>query len=364
MEDTPLWLITRHRGALQLLCDSRLSTDPRRVGHPFAAMAAHGRQRAGQFIDMDPPEHDYYRKILISEFGYRRARELRPVIERTAHEVLDEFAADGAADLVGQFGYPFSTRVICHLLGVPAEDSAYFHDCTREMIDSFYDSEKLPLARQKLFDYLDSLVGRSERNPSTDTLIGRLAARQRRTGRPDHDSLVGVVFLLLTAGHQTVANMLSLGTYSLLRHPEQLARVRADPGLWPTAIEELLRFHSIVDWVGFDRVATEEIAVGEHTIAAGEGVFVLGASANRDPEAFLDPDVLDIHRDARRHLAFGFGVHQCIGGNIARVELEVGYRALFDALPGLTVAAELDDSCFRYEARTFGMSRFPVRWQP
>ncbi|WP_280688668.1 MULTISPECIES: cytochrome P450 [unclassified Kitasatospora] len=327
-------------------------------------MAAHGRQRAGQFIDMDPPEHDYYRKVLISEFSYRRARELRPVIERTAHEVIDEFAAAGSADLVAQFSYPFSTRVICHLLGVPAEDSTYFNDCTQKMIDSFYDSAALPAARQQLFDYLEALVTRVERAPRADTLIGRLVARQRRTGRPDHDSLVGMVFLLLTAGHQTVANMLSLGTYTLLRHQKQLAELRADPGLWPAAIEELLRFHSIVDWVGFDRVALEDIPLGEHTIAAGEGVFVLGASANRDPGVFTDPDVLDIHRDARRHLAFGFGVHQCIGGSIARVELEVGYQALFDRLPRLAVAAELDDSCFRYEARTFGMIRLPVRWRP
>lgn len=216
-------------------------------------------------------------------------------------------------------------------------------------------------ARKELWDYLDGLVTAAESRPGDD-LIGRLALERRSAGELSHDALVGMVFLLLVAGHETTANMLSLGVFTLLQNPGPLAELRARPELWPDAVEELLRYHSIVDWVAFDRVALEDIEIGGQRVRAGEGLFVLGVSANRDERAFSNPDDLDIHRGARHHLAFGHGIHRCLGQNLARAELEIGYRTLFERLPALRIAGGVEALPFKYDRRTFGLYRLPVAW--
>ncbi|WP_437314557.1 cytochrome P450 [Sorangium sp. So ce385] len=357
----PIWLVTRHAEAQRVLTDRRISTDPTRPGHPFAAMAGTPQEQAGQFIDMDPPEHDVYRRMLAGEFSARRIRELGSFIARVVNERIDEMSKGGEADLVESFSFPVATLVICQLLGVPYEDRAYFQSRTSRMIAGFFSTEEATRARKELWDYLDGLVTAAESSPGDD-LIGRLALERRSAGELSHDALVGMVFLLLVAGHETTANMLSLGVFTLLQNPGLLAELRARPELWPDAVEELLRYHSIVDWVAFDRVALEDIEIGGQRVRAGEGLFVLGASANRDERAFADPDALDIHRDARHHLAFGYGIHRCLGQNLARAELEIGYRTLFERLPGLRVVGDVEELPFKYDRRTFGLYRLPVAW--
>lgn len=360
--DGAVWLITRHAEAQQVLVDPRVSTDPTRPGHPFAAMAGTAKQRAGQFIDMDRPEHDVYRRMLAGEFSVRRIQQLRPSIQRVVDQALDRIAGAGHADLVAAFGLPVATLVLCELLGVPYADRELFQSRTRRMIAGFFSTEEAAAARAEIFAYLDDQITAAEQAPG-DHLIGRLVTARRATGELSHDALVGMAFLLLVAGHQTMANMLPLGVFTLLQHPDQLAALRRDPALWPGAVDELLRYHAIVDWVAFDRVAIEDFEIGGQRIRAGEGIFVLGASANRDPRAFERPDEFDIRSGARHHLAFGHGIHQCLGQNLARAELEIAYRALFERLPGLRVVGTVNELPFKYDARTFGLDRLPVAWE-
>jgi cytochrome P450 len=357
----PVWVVTRHAEAQALLADPRFSTDPTTPGHPFAAMAGTPEEQAGQFIDLDPPEHDRYRRMLTGEFGARRVRELAPAIQRVVDERIDAMLAEGAADLVAAFAFPVATLVICQLLGVPYADHEYFQARTRRMIAGFFSSDEAQQARRELVGYLGELVSRAEHAPGDD-LIGRLVAQKRAHGGLSHDALVGMVFLLLVAGHETTANMLSLGVFTLLEHPGVLAELRAHAELWPDAVDELLRYHSIVDWVAFDRVAREDVELGGQRVRAGEGVFVLGAAANHDERAFADPGALDIHRDARDHLAFGYGIHRCLGQNLARAELEIGYRTLFERVPTLRLAVPAEQLAFKYDRRTFGLYQLPVTW--
>jgi len=361
-----VWAVTRHAEAQRLLTDPRISTDTTREGFPTLT-GEDSRERVadthpGMFIDMDPPEHDVYRRMLISEFSVKRIRAMRPGIEKTAHELIDAMlAGDRPADLVADFGLALPSLVICQLLGVPYEDREVFQSRTRRMVELVDAPEAARAAVMEIHGYLDDLVTRAEAEPGDD-LLGRLVRERRATGELRHDELVGMMFLLLVAGHETTANMIPVSVLTLLRHPEQLAALKDDPALWPGAVDELLRYQSVVDWAAFDRMAIADIPVGDRTIRAGDGVFVLGFSANRDERAFPEPDAFDIHRGARNHVAFGYGVHQCLGQNLARAELEIALRALFERIPDLRAAADIADLPFRYGAPIFGLAAFPVTW--
>ncbi|MEV7006523.1 cytochrome P450 [Streptosporangium sp. NPDC051022] len=364
--------MTRHAEAQQVLGDPRISTDPATPGHPMAAFherplteeerRVQARFHVGQFIDMDPPEHDVYRRMLIPEFTVRRVREMRPGIQEVTGLLIDDMLKQGSpADLVEAFGLAVPSLVICRLLGVPYADHDFFQSRTREMISSSPAADGSPDAVAEIWEYLDGLIAETERRPG-DNLVGRLVTARRETGELSHDELVGMTFLLLVAGHETTANMIPLGVHTLLRDPAQLAALRADPEGWPDAVEELLRYHSIVDWIVFDRVATEDMEIGGQTVRAGEGMFVLGASANRDPRVFERPDELDLRRGARNHVAFGYGVHQCLGQNLARAELEIAYRTLFERIPTLRIVGEDDELPFKYDGVVFGLGALPVAW--
>ncbi|MER6951845.1 cytochrome P450, partial [Nonomuraea sp. NPDC000554] len=208
--------------------------------------------------------------------------------------------------------------------------------------------------------YIDDLVTRKESEPGDD-LFSRQIARQRQEGALDHAGLVSLAFLLLTAGHETTANMISLGVVGLLNHPEQLALITADPGRTPMAVEELLRYFTIADGVT-SRVATEDAQIGGASIKAGEGVIVSGLSVNWDPAAFKNPAELDVERGARHHLAFGFGPHQCLGQNLARLELQIVFDTLFRRIPTLRLAAPVEDLPFKTDAVIYGVHELPVTW--
>lgn len=359
--DKPVWLVTRHAAARQVLTSPLISTDPTHPGHPFAEMVGSPEEQAGQFIDMDPPRHGLYRRLVISEFSHHRAQELRPRIAAIVDDVIGALRTTPDPDLVTDFGMPVATFVICELLGVPYTDRDLFHQRVKVMVDGFYSDEAARTARTELYDYLRSLVGQAVPG-ATDTLIDRLVSRAATVEGIDEDDVVGMVFLLLVAGHQTVANMLPLSVFTLLQHPDQLARLQCDPGLWRGAVEELFRYLSIVDWVAFDRIAVVDTVIDDVLVRAGEGLFVLGGSANRDGRVFEAPDTFEISRPARPHLAFGHGVHQCLGANLARVEVEVALRGLFAAVPGIRSAVPEEELPFALEARTYGMRSFPVRW--
>ncbi|GAA3098451.1 cytochrome P450 [Nonomuraea salmonea] len=324
---------------------------------PEEIAAAH-QLSVGFFIDHDPPEHTRFRRLLISEFTVRRVREMRPGIQRLADELLDDMTAKGdEGELVEAYGLALPSLVICRLLGVPYADHDFFQSRTRMMVDAGADERARRSATYEIRSYLADLVTDVVAAPEDD-LLGRLATGGKLTA----EELTGVAFLLLVAGHETTANMIPLSAYTLLRNPDQLAALRENPGGWPAAVEELLRYHSIVDWVAFDRVAVEDQEIGGQLVRKGEGVYVLGASANRDERAFERPDDFDVQRGARHHVAFGYGVHQCLGQNLARAELEIALRTLFERLPGLRVTATEEELGLKYGKAIFGLTRMPVAW--
>jgi cytochrome P450 len=208
--------------------------------------------------------------------------------------------------------------------------------------------------------YLSDLIKTKEAAP-TDDLLGRQISKQREDGTEDHEELVALAFLLLLAGHETTANMISLGTLTLIDKPETRAAIVEDPSRTPGAIEELLRYFTIVE-TATSRVATADIEVGGTLIRKGEGVVAIGSTANRDPSAFPNPDELDIERGARHHVAFGFGPHQCLGQNLARAELQIVFDTLFKRIPDLKLAAPISELPFKDDANIYGLYALPVTW--
>jgi cytochrome P450 len=359
------WLITRHAEAREALRDSRLSADMQRPGFPFVSRAMAESQKSGakvSFIRMDPPEHDRQRRMLTQEFMIKRMAAMRPDVDRVVDALLDDMVAAGPpADLVQSFALPLPSLVICRLLGVPYEDHAFFQECSRVMIDQTSEPDAVRAARERLQAYLDRLVSDKAVRPADD-LLSRLVADQELPGHLPHDEVVSMALLLLVAGHETTANMTALSVLNLLRNPDQLALLRERPELLPGAVEELLRHQTIVQ-TGVARVAVEDLDIGGTTVRAGEGVLVSIAAANRDARAFPDPENLDVTRpDGRRHVSFGFGVHQCLGQPLARVELQSALAGIIRRLPGLRVTEPLEELDFRHRMSVYGLFALPVEW--
>ncbi|WP_187284644.1 cytochrome P450 [Streptomyces sp. uw30] len=358
----PAWLVTGHALARTLLADSRLSSDRMRPGFPapterFAAV----RDRKSALLGVDDPEHRVQRRMMVPSFTLRRAVELRPEIQRIVDERLDAMIAQGApADLVSAFALPVPSMVICALLGVPYADHDFFEGQSRRLLRGPTAADTRD-ARDRLEAYFAELIERKQkqREPG-DGVLDELVHQQLRDGDLDHEELIALATILLVAGHETTANMISLGTFALLQHPAQLAELRADAGLLPTAVEELMRMLSIAD--GLLRVAAEDIEAGGETIRTGDGVVFSTSVINRDESVYPDPDAMDWHRPARHHVAFGFGIHQCLGQNLARAEMEIALRTLFDRLPTLRLAVPAEEIPFKPGDTIQGMLELPVTW--
>lgn len=356
-----VWMVTGHQAARALLADQRLSTDSTRTDFPLPTERATAlrRRRRAALLGWDDPEHNTQRRMLIPSFTLRRAEGLRPRIQAIVDRLLDAMEAAGpTAELVSAFALPVPSIVICELLGVPYEDHEFFEEQSRRLLrgPTSADTEE---ALKQLEDYLGDLIDRKRTEPG-EGVLDDLVARQAQDGGPDRQELVQLATILLVAGHETTANMISLGTYTLLRHPSRLAELRADPGLVPAAVEELLRFLSIAD--GLLRVAREDVEVAGVVIRAGEGVVFSTSVINRDGSVYADPDTLDWSRPARHHVAFGFGIHQCLGQNLARMELEIALGTLLRRLPGLRLAAPAEEIPFKPGDTIQGMLQLPVTW--
>ncbi len=352
------WMVTRHADVRSVLRDQRFSSDARHPGFPFVT---DGRRALADenisFIRLDDPEHARLRRMLTADFMIKKTEVLRPRVQGIVDDFLDRMVAHGApADLVAEYALPIPSLVICLLLGVDYADHGYFQDRSRILLRNQSTADEVRQARDELTEYLVRLAGRKRHEPD-DGIISRLVAR----GELTDEEVAANGLLLLVAGHETTANMTSLSTLALLRDPVQLARLRAEPELIKTAVEELLRFLSIVH-SGLARVATEDVEVGGETIRAGEGVLCMISAANRDEEVFEAADRLDIGRESRRHVAFGFGVHQCLGQPLARVELQIAVETLFRRLPRLRLAIPYEDVRFRTDMAIYGVHELPVTW--
>jgi cytochrome P450 len=358
------WLITRHADLRALLADRAISSDNTLPGYPYQNEGIQARrEHARSFITMDDPDHARLRRMLTGDFAVKRIEAMRPKIQRITDELIDGMLArTPPVDLVEQFGLALPSLVICELLGVPYEDHAFFQRSSRVLVSRTASAEDAVAAGKQLSDYLTELIIAKDRDPGED-LLSRLAVEQVRTGGLTRDELANMAHLLLVAGHETTANMISLGTLALLNHPDQLAELRqtSDPRFVAGAVEEMLRYLSIVH-SGRRRVALKDIEVGGQLIRAGEGLIFANDTANRDPAAFADPGQLDIHRNARAHVAFGFGVHQCLGQPLARVELQVVYGTLYRRIPALRLAVSMDEIPFKHDALVYGVYELPVTW--
>ncbi|MEU9852453.1 cytochrome P450 [Streptomyces sp. NPDC047974] len=349
----PGWLVTGYDLARSVLADPRFSSRKDLMNVvDFELPPA----PPGEFLLMDDPEHSRYRKPLVGKFTVRRMRLLTERIEQITAECLDAMEAGGtSADLVTAFAKPIPTIVICEILGVPYEDRASF----QEQIDAFMggevSDEELIAAYTATQEYLARLVAAKRAHPTDDVL-------SELTGSDLTDEeLKGISLILLAAGFDTTANMLSLGTYALLRNPDQLAALRDDPALTDGAVEELLRYLSVAKT--FHRTALEDVELAGQTIEAGTTIVLSFHTANRDPERFADPHALDLGRQAAGHLAFSHGIHQCLGQQLARVEMRVAFRALIDRFPTLRLAVPAEEVVLRPEsADIFGVKSLPVAW--
>ncbi|MCZ0982823.1 cytochrome P450 [Streptomyces diastatochromogenes] len=310
----------------------------------------------GEFLLMDEPEHSRYRKPLVGKFTVRRMRMLTERIEQITADCLDAMEETGPpADLVTAFAKPIPTIVICEILGVPYADRASF----QEQIDTFMggevSDEELIAAYTATQEYLARLVAAKRAHP-TDDILSELTDSDLTD-----EELKGISLILLAAGFDTTANMLSLGTFALLQNPDQLAALRADPALTDGAVEELLRYLSVAKT--FHRTALEDVELDGHTIEAGTTVLLSYNTANRDPDRFTDPHTLDLGRQAAGHLAFSHGIHQCLGQQLARVEMRVAFRALVDRFPTLRLAVPAEEVALRPEAADiYGVKSLPVTW--
>jgi cytochrome P450 len=359
----PAFLVTRYEDVREVLSDPVRFSNAR-TDFPLADQLQLSRdeiaqRRAGHLLALDPPEHTRLRRMLTPEFTVRRIRRLAPRIEQIVESHLDDLEREGPpADLVSRFALPIPSLVICELLGVPYSERAQFQQRTRRQLDMSVPVEERLALQQEGREFMQGQVARAHEEPGDD-MLGMLV--REHGDELSEDELVGVAGLLLVAGHETTANMLGLGTLALLRNPEQFAMVRDDPAAVGSAVEELLRWLSIVP-SGIPRTTTTEVTLAGHTIPAGQLVVASLVAANRDSALVSDPDRLDITRGEMGHMAFGHGVHHCLGAPLARMEMTTAFPALLRRFPKLELAVPFEEVGFRPHSFIYGLQSLPVNW--
>jgi cytochrome P450 len=356
------WLLTRYDDVRAVVSDPRFSGEFAHPGFPAvtpARVVVDKNERA--FVGMDNPRHDHYRRMFTKEFSARRMMALRPKIAAIANSLIDELMArPQPADLVAGIAVPFPSLVMCDLVGSPYDDHKFIMECAAARHGLTQTPEQAEGKARELAGYFRELIDRKEKSPGDD-FVSRIVDEHVRTGNLSREDFAEIGAMILRAGHDTTTNMIGFGTLLLLDHPEQAAAIRDDPDVVPGAVEELLRYVSPVQFAP-RRVALEDVAIGGVVIRKGEGVFALNPAANRDPAVFDDPDRLDVRRDASHHLAFGFGIHQCLGQMLARVELQVVLPLLLQRLPNLRVAAKDGEIRFKDDMQIYGVHNLPVSW--
>ncbi|WP_433578598.1 cytochrome P450 [Nocardia brasiliensis] len=354
------WLATGYATVRAILADPRFSARAELTHSPIVDLGPLPPAPPGDFLNLDAPEHTRYRKLLAGKFTVRRMQLLTAHVAQVSAECLDAMETSGGPlDLLTAFAYPIPALVICELLGVPDRDRPRFQQLVADLVTKMNDPN-IPLEQglavfEEARHYMRRLVA-DKRDAPTDDLLSELTAADL-----DEDELTGVAVLLLIGGFDTTANMLALGTFALLRHPEQLFALRADPGLADRAVEELMRYLTLAHTL--TRSALQDVEVEGQLIKAGETVALSAHAANRDPARFPDPDTLDLRRNATGHLGFGHGVHQCLGQQLARVELRTALPALLSRFPTLRLAVPADEVPLRPEGLgTYGVQQLPVTW--
>ncbi|MGC9376895.1 cytochrome P450 [Streptomyces sp. MH13] len=360
------WVVTGYQEVRAVLADPRVSAD---IRHPNFPALVEGEQEVGArtrpFIRMDPPEHTRFRRMLLAEMTVRKARRMRRDIQRIVDERIDELLAGGPpVDLVTHFAHTVSSTVMCELIGVRRADP-WFRRVTGTLGSQVFGgggstAQGAAEGIGALSSVVDGIIADRERDLGDD-LLSRLITERLRTGEVSREELVTTIAILVVAGWETTTNQIALSVLALLENPELIAELRADHTKFPAAVEELLRVLSVGDSIAL-RTATEDIRLGEHVIPKGDGIIPLLASANHDESVFEAPEKIDFERQGKQHVAFSYGIHQCVGQNVARLELVTAISTLLDRIPTLRPAAPLHTVRFRHEGIAFGPEQVLVSW--
>lgn len=371
-----VWVLTRYADCLAVLRHPHASSDARNSssfqdffenmnGEDAEALADMRRLRP--FLFMDPPDHTRLRGLVAKAFTPRVVEGLRPRVQELVDELLDAVAERGDMELIEDLAYPLPVRVISEMLGVPAEDHETFKGWSRELArsldpDFMVPADVLERRRQAVLafhDYFRGLIAERRARPSGD-LLSALIAAEDEGHRLTEDEVLSTCTLLLVAGHETTVNLIGNGMLALLRHPDELARLRNDPSLARSGVEELLRYDPPVTMTA--RIAMEDIEVGGITVEAGAQVILLLGAANRDPAQFHDPDRLDLARPDNHHVAFGHGIHFCLGAPLARVEGQIAFTEVARRIPDLELAA--DEPEYKENIVLRGLASLPLQFTP
>ncbi|MEV6650762.1 cytochrome P450 [Streptomyces sp. NPDC051219] len=356
----PAFMVSRYEDVKAVLSDPRLSREE--LFRPGASRAQVGIPDPDSILNLDPPRQTKLRQMVTREFSPRRVEGMRPYIQRLVDELLDDMGKrEGEVDLNDAFFQPLALRIICELLGVPFEDHHRFGEwCDHFMSLTKYTPQEIGKANADMRGYFVDLVAAKRQNPGED-LLSALVRKHDEEERLTEAELVSLGVVLLLAGHDTTVTVLGGSVVTLLRHPDQLEKLRADPSLYAGAIEELVRLNEPGDG-SFVRIATSDVEIGGRTIPAGGAVIASISSANRDSRVFDDPDGFHPQRPENPHIAFGHGPHFCIGSQLARAELEIGLRSLFERFPTLQLTVAPQELRWKDYAALGGWERVPVTW--
>jgi cytochrome P450 len=362
------WLITRYGDVVAVLKDERFVKDRLSALLPGQLakqpwVPAMFKPLARNMLDVDPPDHTRLRELVSQAFTPRLVEEMRPRIEELTSGLLDSARARGRMDLIRDYALPLPGTIIAKTLGVPAEDRHKFHRWSSAIVSSTSSSWGMIKAIPAVWlflRYLRKLIGSRRANPRDD-LLSALVQAEESGQHLSEDELLAMVFLLLVAGHETTVNLIGNGVLALLQHPHELHRLRGDPNLIRPAVEELLRYDSPVE-TATERYAREDVALEGVTIPQGALVLAVIASANRDERQFANPDILDLTREPNRHLAFGQGIHFCLGASLARLEGQIAINTLLRQLPDLRLASPPNTLRWRGGLVLRGLQSLPVRF--
>jgi cytochrome P450 len=357
----PTWIATGLEEARTVLRDHRVfSSNPKAPGFPSLSAADQASKESALLPMTDPPVHDLLRHAVQREFTVRRVAEKQVETEEIVRVLLDRMAAEEPpVNLITSFAAPVPAQFTCRLLGVPMADAQFFTDCLSDRFDSSSSESSVYAADARLADYFVDVVRQRRRDP-WDDLSGRLVADQVETGQLTERQAASLLHVLLIGGFDTTRNMIAMGTILLLDHPDELARLQADPTRWPAAIEEMLRYLSVAQYER--RAVTEDVVLGGQRLRAGEGVLTVLHAANRDPRSFEHPDQLDVDRTDNNHIVFGSGIHQCLGQPLARMMLQVTYPRLFARFPTLRLVTPKEQLVYNEGRTIWGPKELPVGW--
>jgi cytochrome P450 len=355
----PAWLVTGYAQARAALADPRLLKLPKgwrpEPDSLLAALELH-------MLSSDPPDHERLRKLVNKAFTPRRVEQLRPRIAAITEGLLDDMSAQRDVDLLASFAFPLPITVICELLGVPVADRDQFRAWSATIVSSTVSPEVFQADATAMIGYFRALLAARRREPADDMLSALITARDN-TDRLSENELLSMAFLLMVAGHETTVNLIASGMLALLLHPGELTRLRADRSLLSAAVEELLRYVNPVNNATL-RFAGEPVELGGRPIGPGEVVLVSLAGADRDPARYASPDQLDLGRESGGHVAFGHGIHYCLGAPLARLEAEIAFGGLLRRYPDMTLAVSPDELRWRPSTLIHGLESLPVRLAP